>query len=226
LPKYDDSIPNLEGLYGYEQRKKEERLLEMERLVNEENERKEKLKIVEASIFKDDFTKQYSISITKVANVDQAYIPLRSCEDNPGTLWITFKYTTSFYMHLTSSFDFFKMKQGHNIHFLFEDDSVLELSFRISSRMDGKGVYSNVLSISDEDLMKFYKLPLSKVKITGTHYDVLSFVPMLGAISVTPYKTFEEGQDLLRLMIKKFIGAVVQHGNDTGNIALTKVINL
>lgn len=177
--------------------------------IRKEQRRIENLKIVEASTITDDFTKDISIKITKVAGIeDTSTISLCSMNESGDVIiFLTvFYFQDKIYLSLKSISKIFKMKKANTMYFLFDDETVLTYSFLTNSTLLD-GTYSNVIGISIADLKIFYTKKLMKIKVVGEMTDVISFNSFN---QYSPYRTLEEGQILFQLMIKKFTDTVLQ----------------
>lgn len=187
--------------------RKEQRRIESLKI--EEQRRIENLKIVEASTITDDFTKDISIKITKVAGIeDTSTISLCSMNESGSVIiFLTvFYFRDKIYLSLKSISKIFKMKKDNTMYFLFDDETVLTFSFLNNSTLLD-GTYSNVIGISIADLKIFYTKRLMKIKVVGEMTDVISFSSFN---QYSPYRTLEEGQILFQLMIRKFTDTVLQ----------------
>jgi hypothetical protein len=167
----------------------------------------------EASLLIDDFTKEKSIQITKVAGnklnlfVDTFEFTERDCFiESLRKVGFQFAYNDGqFFLRLKGA-----INKGDTIHFLFEDGKVIEKAITKTFPFH-RAEYAEAVEINVEETKVFATTFLKKWKITTSRTNVFIVGGFIDSKYVGQYPTSEEGQYLLLLTARQLIKQVAFH---------------
>jgi hypothetical protein len=195
--------------------------------------REKKICETEASLLIDDFTKDRTILITKVAgdetekyiftypfNYFERILVLKQME-----LGISFTYNNNtFFLHLLSKSKEFTLAKGDEIIFLFEDDTTITSISLTGSSSSGSGIYRNVAVLNYHEIRKFATTRVLKWKLTSKRKSIYEVGGFIYNGKDPQYKAENEGQFLLNILAIRMIQAVIVHEGNYFNESLPELL--
>ncbi|MEJ7680035.1 MAG: hypothetical protein WKG06_19685 [Segetibacter sp.] len=167
----------------------------------------------EASLLIDDFTKEQSIQITKVAGntqnlfVDTFEFVERDCYvQNQRRLSFQFAYNKGvFFLRIKGA-----VNKGDTIYFLFDNDKLIEKVITETFAFH-RVEYAEAFELRNEEVKLFATVFLKKWKITKRASNTFIVGGFIDNKYVGQYPTSEEGQYLLLSMARQLIKQVIYH---------------
>jgi|GEM_PF-3290347 hypothetical protein len=161
----------------------------------------------EISILIDDFTKEKSISFTKIAGQPTQYFKTYSENSNSELLFfgLTFENNNGFvYIKFLSQSGNLSLSKKDTIILLFADKSTITYNLQTSA-IGKKYYYTNFHPLTYDDLLKLGTTDLLKLKVTSSKNNSYDVFHLQRNFHNSQYKSEIEGQYLLRFMIANFV---------------------
>lgn len=168
---------------------------------------KKNLNKTEINYVLDDFSNEYKITFSKIADSDFRYLKLYTEDERSGAdyLGITISnYNGTLCLEFYSVSDTFTLAKGDEVNLLFENNFRIDSNF--SNGLNGqKYDYRNYTPITIKDVKGIFENNLLKLKLTSNRKRLYQVYTFGNFTHNEQYESVLEGKLLFKEMAKKFI---------------------